>query len=390
MKRFDEREIEAVENVIKNGKYLSGFTSKFRGGEEVQKFEKEFAKFIGVKHAITVNSGTSALYITFKTAIEYGRKANKSKLQKPDIHIPACTFTADPSAALLAGGKVVFEDIDDKTYCMLPPKGRSAIVVPTYLSGNAMSKIDFGNTEFSIEDCCQALGTKVDGRHVGGFGTMSVFSFQETKHITTLGEGGMICSNNDELIDIAAAIRNHAEYYHGEDYLGGNFRMIEAQAAFGRVQLRKVNNILRMFRENAKHVIKNLPSGILPPYIASNVEHSFLMICCTYDEKVIGVKREKFLEKLTENRRHILEGDEKSDIKGINMKSGKLISSGYNTPLYQIPIYRKLKPKGGCPNAENFVTKSLWMDIHKFRTREEIAEEIEILRETIRWFQKSK
>ena len=388
MKRFDEREIQAVENVIRKGKYLSGFTTKFRGGEEVQKFEEEFAKFIGVKHAICVNSGTSALYIAFKTAMEYGRKVNNLRLQNPDIHIPACTFTADPSAALLAGGKVVFEDIDDKTYCMLPPKGRCAIVVPTYLAGNAMSRIDFGDTEFSIEDCCQALGTKVDGKFVGGFGTMSVFSFQETKHITTLGEGGMVCSNNEELMNIAAAIRNHAEYYHGENYLGGNFRMIEAQAAFGRVQLRKANSILKMFRENAKYVIRNLPTEISPPYIASNVQHSFLMICCTYDEKMIGVKREKFLERLTENRMHILQGDEKSDIKGINMKSGKLISSGYNTPLYQIPIYRKLRPKGGCPNAENFVATSLWMDIHKFRTKKGIAEEIDILNKTIKWFQR--
>ena len=84
--------------------------------------------------------------------------------------------------------------------------------------GNAPEKIDFGNSEFSVEDCCQALGTTVNGKMVGSFGDMSIFSFQETKHITTLGEGGMLCSNNEELIQIASAIRNHAEFYSNQNY----------------------------------------------------------------------------------------------------------------------------------------------------------------------------
>ena len=388
LKRFDHREVEAVRNVIENGKYLSGFTTKYLGGEEVQKFEEEFAQYIGVKHALSVNSGTMALFIIFKTAIEYGKKIKNKKLQKPDIHIPAYTFTADPSAALLAGGKIVFEDIDEKTFCMLPPNDHSTIVIPTHLLGNAMSEVNFGQTDFSVEDCCHALGTKIDGKTVGGFGTMSIFSFQETKHITTLGEGGMICSNDEELIKIAAAIRNHAEYYQENDFLGYNFRMTEAQAAFGRVQLKKIKQILKSFRNNAKYIMSHLPNGILPPFIPSNVEHSFLMIGCTYDEKIVGVNKGIFLEKLTKNRKHILQGDERSDIKGINMKSGKIIGGGYSKPLYEIPIYKKFKPKNGCHNVEVAIKKALWMDIHRFREREEILEELDILSDTVKRFQK--
>jgi perosamine synthetase len=388
LERFDHKESDAVRNVIENGKYLSGFTTKYLGGEEVQKFEKEFARYIGVKHALSVNSGTMALFIIFKTAIEYGKKMKNEKLQNPDIHLPAYTFTADASAALLAGGKIIFEDIDPKTYCMIPPKNHSTIVIPTHLLGNAMSKIDFGETDFSVEDCCHALGTKVDGKMVGGFGTMSIFSFQETKHMTTLGEGGMICSNNEELIEIAAAIRNHAEYYQENNFLGFNFRMTEAQAAFGRVQLKKMKAILKSFRNNAKYIIKNLPNGILPPFIPSNVEHSFLMIGCSYNEKIVGVDKKTFLGKLTENRKKILQGDEKSDIKGINMKSGKIIGGGYSKPLYEIPTYKKFKPKNGCPNVEDAIKNALWMDIHRFRERDEILEELDILSDTIRKFQK--
>lgn len=383
MKRFDKKEIEIVTQIIENGEYLSGFTTTFRGGEQVQKFEKEFARFIGVKYAISVNSGTSALFVAFKAAMEYGIIQNKKKFRNPEIHLPACTFTADPSSALMAGGKIIFEDINEKTFCMIPPKSNSTISVPTYLLGNANKSDNFEKCDFLIEDCCQALGTEINGKKVGGFGDLSVFSFQETKHITTLGEGGMVCSNNNELIDIVAGMRNHAEFYSEKKYLGGNFRMTEIQAAFGRVQLKKIEKILKSFRNNAKLVIKNLPDGISPPYIHSNVNHSFLIIGCLYDEKKIGVSREKFLEKLTKNRSHILQGDKKSDIKGINMKSGKLISHGYNAPLYEIPIYKKFKPKNGCPNSKKFTETSLWMDIHKFRKIDEIKEELEILTKTI-------
>jgi perosamine synthetase len=198
----------------------------------------------------------------------------------------------------------------------------------------------------------------------------------------------MLCSNNEELIQIASAIRNHAEFYLEEDYLGYNFRMTEAQAAFGRVQLKKIEKILKSFRNNARYVIKKLPSGIEPPYISKKVDHSFLVIGCLYNEKEIGVPRQKFLMKLTENRKHILEKDEKSDIKGINMKSGKLIAAGYTKPLYNVPIYKKMKPKNGCPNVEEIISKSLWMDIHKFRKQSEISEEIDIIKETIKEFQK--
>jgi perosamine synthetase len=387
LKRFGNEEVDAVREVIENGKYLSGFTTHFRGGEQVQKFEEEFAKYLGVKHAISVNSGTSALLIAFLTAKQFGKKQSNLKLQNPDIHIPATTFTADPSAALLAGGKVVFEDIDPQTYCMLSPKNNPTISVPTYLLGNAMEKPDFGNSDFIIEDCCQALGTTIDDKKVGNFGDLSVWSFQETKHITTLGEGGMVCSNNEELIEIVAGIRNHAEFYSNQNYLGGNFRMTEVQAAFGRVQLKKINTILKLFRENAEYVIKNLPDGIIPPYVPSNVNHSYLMIGCLYDERKINTSRKNFLDRLTINRQNILKDDEKSDIKGINMKSGKLISAGYNMPLYEVPRYNLFKPDGGCPNAEEFVTKSLWMDIHKFRTKDEIDMEIEIINSTIKEFQ---
>ena len=387
-RRFGDLEVEAVKRVIQNGKYLSGYTTKFRGGDEVQKFEEKFAKFIGTKFALTVNSGTTALLIAYQTAIEYGKITGNKKLINPVFHMPAYTFTSDASAALMAGGKIIFEDIDPKNFCITSPKKHIPIFVPTYLLGNAPDNLDFKKADFVIEDCCQSLGTKVKGKVVGSRGSMSIFSFQETKHITTLGEGGMICSNDEKLIDIAASIRNHAEFYKQNNFLGGNYRMTEAQAAFGTAQLSKINSILKEFSKNAKKIIKKLPDGIDPPVISPNVEHSFLMIGCIFNEKVIGTSRDEFLKKLTKNREHILKDDEKSDIKGINMKSGKLIFPGYSNPLYNIPMFKKFKPKINCKNTEDVIKKSIWMDIHKFRTNAEISEEIDILHETVNEFQK--
>ncbi|MBI5859972.1 MAG: hypothetical protein HZB73_04655 [Nitrosarchaeum sp.] len=70
------------------------------------------------------------------------------------------------------------------------------------------------------------------------------------------------------------------------------------------------------------------------------------------------------------------------------MKSGKLISVGYSMPLYDVPTYKKFKPKNGCKNVEKTIKKSLWMDIHKFRNDSEIADELDILKETVKSFQK--
>ena len=128
--------------------------------------------------------------------------------------------------------------------------------------------------------------------------------------------------------------------------------------------------------------MKNLPEGITPPIIPKDIKHSFLIIGCKYDEKKVGISREKFLEKLTKNRRKFLSNEETSDIKGLNFRPGKIISSGYKTTQYNIPFYKKYSPKIKAPNAENFIKNSFFLDIHRWRTQNEINEELKILQKT--------
>jgi len=377
IKRFGKDEIDAVTKSINKASLLSGYTNKFLGGEILQKFEKEFARFHNCKYGISVNSGTSALFVSQLAA---GVKKNK-------VAVPSITFTATTSQIVASSGIPDFTDIDSESYCMdFDFKKKIKFAIPVHLLGHPcdydMIKKMKEYGMFVIEDCAQAMGAKYKNKIVGSMGDCGIFSFQETKHITTLGEGGIIVTNNEEFAEKCRSIRNHGEYYKDDNIVGFNFRLTDAQAAFGLAQLKRLPNILKIFHKNANYIMKNLPEIILPPIIPKNIEHSFLILGCKYDKKKAGISREKFLEKLTKNRKKFLANEQISDIKGLNFRPGKIISSGYKTTQYNIPIYRKYRPKNEALNAEDFVKHSFFLDIHRWRTRLEINEELDILHRT--------
>ncbi len=382
--RFGNEEIKAVTNSIRNASYLSGYSNKFLGGEEIQKFEKEFAQFHGCKYGIVVNSGTTALFVS--------QKAAKIK-PKQRVLVPCITFTATTSQVLACGGIPYFLDIDKSSYCMnYNYKIKSKFAIPVHLLGHPcnpkMIKEMQENGIFVIEDCAQAMGAKYNKKSVGSMGNCAIFSMQETKHITTLGEGGMIITNNEEFAEKCRKIRNHGEYYKNDMVPGFNFRMTEAQAAFGRIQLKRLPNILKTFKKNANYIFKHLPDSILPPTIPKLIEHSFLILGCKFDRKKARIDRLKFLEILTKKRKKILENESKSDIKGINSRPGKIIGAGYRSVQYKIPLYRKFKPKQLCINGEQYVKESLFLDIHRWRSQNEINEELAIINKTLTNLQK--
>ncbi|MBS3923049.1 MAG: DegT/DnrJ/EryC1/StrS family aminotransferase [Nitrosarchaeum sp.] len=377
LKRFGSEEISAVISSINKSSLLSGYTNKFLGGETLQKFEKEFARFHNCKYGISVNSGTSALFVSQLAA---GVKDHK-------VAVPAITFTATVSQIIAVGGIPNFTDIDAKSYCMdFDFKTKTKFAIPVHLLGHPCSFDMIKKMKeigmFVIEDCAQAMGAKEKNKIVGSMGDCGIFSFQETKHITTLGEGGMIVTNNEEFAEKCRSIRNHGEYYKNENFIGFNFRLTETQAAFGMAQLKRLPNILKSFCNNANFIMKNLPEIIIPPTIPEKIDHSFLILGCKFDKKKAEISREKFLEQLTKNRKKFLVNEQKSDIKGLNFKPGKIISAGYRTPQYNIPFYKKFKPKKRALNAEDFVKTSFFMDIHRWRSKSEINEELDILNKT--------
>ena len=385
IERFGKEEIKAVNDSIKNASFLSGYTNKYLGGEDLQKFEMEFAKFHGCKYGITVNSGTTALFVAQKAAGV--KKGNR-------VIVPCITFTSTTSQVLGCGAEPSFVDIDRNSFCMNYDFSDASMkyAIPVHLLGHPckyeMIKKMKEKGIFVIEDCAQAIGAKYQGKVVGSMGDCGIFSFQETKHITTLGEGGMIITNDEDYAEKCRRIRNHGEYYKDDLDVGYNFRMTEAQAAFGRVQLRRLPKILKKFRDNASFIVSNLPRAILPPKIPKGIQHSFLILGCKFIEKKAKVDRDTFLNRLTEKRKKILENESTSDIKGINFRPGKIIGAGYRTVQYGIPLYRKYAPKKRCPVGEEFVKNSLFIDIHRWRTKDEIKEELQIIKNTLMEFDK--
>ena len=237
-------------------------------GKKVAEFEHDFARYIGVKHAIATSNGTTALHAAL---LAHNIQAGDEVITSP------FSFIATANAIRMCGATPVFVDIDENTFNINPNLIEAAIttktkaIMPVHLFGlpaemEAITKIAQKHNLIIIEDACQAHGAEFQGKKVGSFGT-GCFSFYPTKNMTT-GEGGMITTNEDT---IAAAIRNSInhgstkKYYH--DVVGFNYRMTDIAAAIGVEQLKKLEFFNRKRKENARYLnvaLREIPGLVLP------------------------------------------------------------------------------------------------------------------------------
>jgi len=243
---IDEREINAIKKVLESGWIVQG--------EKVKLFENEICNYIGVKKgsAVAVSSGTAALYVALKLL----------GVQAPtdEVIVPNYVCTAVLNAIFLNNATPVIVDIDmvdfNMTYQEIKKKINNkskAIIVPhTFgVPADIPSMKELGIP--IIEDCAQALGSKIYNKHVGLFGEISIFSFYATKLITT-GQGGMLISNNSDYIERAREYQAYdmRKIYHPRF----NFQMTDIQAAMGIVQLKKFNKFLINRKTIAEQYIK--------------------------------------------------------------------------------------------------------------------------------------
>lgn len=210
-------------------------------GPEVAAFEDEFAQFLGVKHCVGLNSGTSALHIAMRLL---GIGSGDEVITTP------FTFVATSWAISYVGARPVYVDIQDKTFNIDPalvsraitPRTKAVLAVHIYgqpCDLDALNKICRKHNIALVEDAAQAHGAKFNGRYVGTFGEVGCFSFYPTKNLAACGEAGALVTNNDALAARARALRDHGStkrYYHDE--LGYNYRMEGIQAAVLRVKLK--------------------------------------------------------------------------------------------------------------------------------------------------------
>lgn len=287
---WDKEDVKAVGDVIKGG---AGWAI----GPNIEEFEKNIAKFVGVKYALTFNSGTSALHALMKA---YGFGPGN------EIIVPSFTFIATANAPLFVDAKPVFAEIEDKTFGLDPKDVEKKItkntkaIMPIHYGGSAcrigeIARIAKKHNLVLIEDAAESLGARVGDKKVGTFGDSAMFSFCGPKVITT-GEGGVIVTNNKDLYEKMKLFRSHgrletANYFLTANYmdyidLGYNFRMSNITAALGISQLKKINKVISLRRSNSSYLTKKLSA--VKEIITPEVSGKYFVLYQMYTIKVKG------------------------------------------------------------------------------------------------------
>ncbi|KYH37981.1 MAG: hypothetical protein AYL29_001630 [Candidatus Bathyarchaeota archaeon B24] len=316
---FDERELEALKEVLYSG--LWGI-----GGSKKPEFEKKFAEYQHAKYGVAVTNGTAALMIALKACgVGCG----------DEVIIPPYTFMATATAVLDVNAIPVFVDIEPDTYNIDPKKVEEAItdktkaIIPVHIGGrpadmDALTRIADKYGLSIIEDACQAWGSEWRGQRVGAIGALGAFSFQSSKNITS-GEGGIIVTNDEELYQKAWSLHNCGRKLKGEWYMhylpGGNFRMTEFQAAILLVQLSRYDEYLKRRMENAAYLDAKLSKidGLRPMRRDERVTRcSYHLYIMRYDPEAFG-------------------GLPKNKLAEAMRAEGIPLSPGYSRPLYREP-----------------------------------------------------
>lgn len=222
-------------------------------GAYIDRFEKDFADFCGVKHGIAVSNGTVAISLILK-AMDIG--------PGDEVIVPDLTFAATINTVIHAGATPVIVDVEEDYFCIDPKAIEAAItpktkaIIPVHLYGQsadmaAIMEIAEKHNLWVIEDAAEAHGASQNGNKVGSMGHAASFSFYGNKIITT-GEGGMVTTNSDELNERMRILRDHGmskEKRYWQEEVGFNFRMTNLQAAIGCAQLERIVEIIARRKE---------------------------------------------------------------------------------------------------------------------------------------------
>ena len=274
----DKEMKESVLEVIDSGQYILG--------NHCRNFEKEFAQFIGVKHAVLTSSGTSAIFLCLK-ALEVG--------SGDGILVPSLTAFPTVEPVFHVGAQPIFIDIDE-TFTMDPRQIEEILkrgsqipgirkmrgILPVHLYGHPANMdfiLDIAKHYglFVLEDCCQAHGARYQGKRVGSMGMAGCFSFYPSKNLTVFGDGGILVTDDEDLAKQCRMYRDHGrkeKYEH--ELVGYNLRFNEIQAAVGRLQLRRLDGFNESRRQIARWYgdgLKGLP--VITPKVQDWAEPVF-------------------------------------------------------------------------------------------------------------------
>ena len=351
---INDQDIASVVDVLK-----SDFLTQ---GPRVEKFEKDFAKYIGSKYAVAVSNGTAALHLS---ALSLGVKNGSKVITSP------ISFSSTANSIEFCGGEIDFCDIDPNSLCLdidlvrnkleKFPKGTYNGIIPVDFAGYPVNMEPYKELAdeyglWILEDSCHAPGGyfldkkgKKQNCGNGRFSDASIFSFHPVKHIAC-GEGGMVTTNNFEIYEKLKLYRSHGitkdpkklskndgGWYYEMKVLGYNYRLSDLQCALGISQLKRANSNIIKRREISKiynSAFKDLPIGI--PTANFNEGHAFHLFVITCNE------RDQLYEFL---------------------KRKRILTQIHYIPIYKMPYYKNKYGFQKYENAELYYSRCLSLPI---------------------------
>jgi perosamine synthetase len=351
-----EEEEQAVLAALRSGRLAQG--------PLVRRFEEAFARYIGVREAVAVSSGTAALHVAL---LAHGVGPGDEVVTSP------FTFVATANAVLATGARPVFADVSEEDFNLDPARAgesiseRTRVLLPVHLYGQAadmeaLLALARLHGLALIEDACQAVGASFGGRKVGSFGT-GCFSFYATKNMTT-GEGGMITTDDPELAARARLLRDHGQRRrYVSEAMGYNMRLTEVAAALGLAQLQKLDTLNERRRANARYLTERL-SGVTTPRELPGRYHVYhqYTIRVSLPAGQAGRGRDALLRCLRDR-----------DIEAAVF---------YPLPVHKQPLYRGLGYRSQrLPVAERLSRQVLSLPVHPGLSREELDAVVSAVRE---------
>ena len=368
--QYGKEEEDAVLRVLRNNAPTSG--------DECIAFEKMYAEYSGAKYARVCSNGTTALFLSM---IGIGIKSGDKVITTP------VTWIATAAAPATLGAEVDFVDIDPVTYNIDPNQLEDKLtpntkaVLPVHLYGQAcemdeIMALSLKHNFAVVEDAAHAIGAEYKGKKVGTIGATGCFSFHEQKNISTLGEGGIVLTNDKEIFERISLYRSHCTRVLGNstkyckldeekfpvgkkfwwqdfDDCGYNFRMTDIQAAVGIEQLKKVDMLNQRRIDNAAFMTENLKEvpGLTLPTVRSYNKHVFHLYPVMIDPKEFGMTKEDFIYDLLH-------------------KYGIKVGFHYIPLHYSTAFKNRGFKKGQFPNAEKLGEQLITLPINPRQTPE--------------------
>jgi perosamine synthetase len=348
-------------------------------GPRVKEFEEAFARYCGTRYALAVSSATAGLELAM-IACQIG--------PGDEVITTPLSWISTANAIAARGAKVVFADVDPRTLNLDPAAvaarvtPRTKAILPVHLYGqccdmDALAALAKQRGIRVVEDCAHAPGATYKGRKAGSLGDIGAFSFHQQKNMTTLGEGGMVTTDDAQLherllsfrslccrtydpkgkyLAIDESVQPMGQRYWYLDFadVGHNFRMTDAQAAVGLVQLAKLDALNARRREIARIYTQRLGGirGLSLPYVAPELGHAWHIYCVLLDESFARSKEDFMWEMYTRYQVKVW---------------------SHYMPIHLTTAYRNLgHGEGECPRAEALFSRYVSLPIHPRLTEQAI------------------